>query len=117
MLAEAEARMPCKCLHEPVTLCHLLLLTLSHSFWSSFIAVVDKMSGRMLRACPSLMYAGPSRVTMFRSWMALFTSFACRHTQGSAEGQVTKNPAFLQKSSQGHWSLQPCEASRVGDGA
>ena len=99
MLAEVESSMPSQCLLEQLTGCQLLLLTLSHSFWSSFIAVVDKMSGRMLRAWPSLMYAGPSRVTMLRSWMALFTSLACRRTQGSIEGQNMKGSDLLHKSS------------------
>ena len=38
--------------------------TLSHSFCSSVIASGERMSGRMLSAWPSLMYAGPRDVTI-----------------------------------------------------
>ena len=49
--------------------------TLSQSFCSSIIAVGDSISGRILNACPSLMYAGPKEVTISLNSMALATSF------------------------------------------
>lgn len=49
--------------------------TLSHSFCSSVIAAGDKISGRILKACPSLMYAGPKEVTISLNSIALATSF------------------------------------------
>lgn len=50
-------------------------LTLSQSFCSSIIAVGDSISGRMLNAWPSFMYAGPKEVTISLSSMARATSF------------------------------------------
>lgn len=38
----------------------------------------ERMSGRILSACPSLMYAGPSDVTISLSSIARFTSFCQR---------------------------------------
>jgi len=57
-------------------------LTLSQSFCSSVIATGERISGRMLNACPSLMYAGPKDVTISRSSMARATSFwLCKKDQ------------------------------------
>lgn len=52
-----------------------LYLTLSHSFCSSVIAEGDSMSGRMLNAWPSFIYAGPKEVTISRNSIARATSF------------------------------------------
>lgn len=50
-------------------------ITLSQSFCSSVIAAGDNISGRMLKACPSFIYAGPKEVTISRNSMARATSF------------------------------------------
>lgn len=49
--------------------------TLSQSFCSSTIATGDSISGRMLNACPSFMYAGPKEVTISLNSIARATSF------------------------------------------
>lgn len=50
-------------------------LTLSQSFCSSVIAAGDNISGLMLNACPSFIYAGPKEVTISLNSMARLTSF------------------------------------------
>lgn len=49
--------------------------TLSQSFCSSVIATGDSISGRILNAWPSFIYAGPKEVTISLNSMALATSF------------------------------------------